>query len=218
VPISNDAAAQLLAELPDLINAATIVSDALGLMLDEDPSDPEHDTNRAAALAAYDAHEGELRDAVRRVEDTIARLAAPTVMGAQFVIKGTPPSNNENEVRSHWKGRHALKKSWERAIVKELHRLNLPRPIPDVLYVDTEITFPEARRRDVENYREVLSKALGDALSCKDVIVDGARYPGGWIRDDTDKQWKLALRLNDEPGPACTVFRLTWRQDAGSSA
>jgi hypothetical protein len=70
-------------------------------------------------------------------------------------------------------------------------------------HVECEVflTFPQRRRRDLENYRPVLSKALGDAL--QDVRV---------IPDDTSANWTLTMVDIVEPGVHKTEVVVTWRQ------
>lgn len=62
------------------------------------------------------------------------------------------------------------------------------------------LTFPLRRRRDLENYRPVLSKALGDAL--QDVRV---------IPDDTSANWTLTMVDVVEPGVHKTEVVVRWK-------
>jgi hypothetical protein len=135
---------------------------------------------------------------------------------AEFVIPHVPPSMNRADVRSHWKGFHNEKRAWQGRFVKALDELELPRPLPTAhgpVRIDVMLTFPQKRARDGENYRPVLSKALGDALTgpMKDpdrgIIIDGARYICGWLNNDTDRDWRLSLSLAHEPGVEATAVR-----------
>jgi hypothetical protein len=140
------------------------------------------------------------------------------VPSAEFTIPHVPPSMNRADVRSHWKGFHNEKRAWQGRFVKALDELDLPRPLPAVgpVRIDVTLTFETCRDRDGENYRPVLSKALGDALTGpmrdpdRAAIIDGARYICGWLRNDTDRDWQLTLQLDDQPGVEATTVRLTW--------
>lgn len=120
---------------------------------------------------------------------------------AVFTVPLVPPSINTNAVRSHWRGFHTHKKRWQSTLELELMALGLPRPIPcdGPLTVEAVLFFPTRHRRDSENFRPVLSKALGDAL-----------VNGGWLADDTDTDWRLSVRIDGERKPAATVVRLAW--------
>lgn len=121
---------------------------------------------------------------------------------ATIRVSTTPPSINTNAVRSHWRGFHTAKKTWQAQFETLLMQARVPRPIPakgPVAAVAT-LTFPMRRRRDGENFRPVLSKALGDAL-----------VNGGWLDDDTDQHWWLRLTINPELGPQGTVVELSWQ-------
>lgn len=127
--------------------------------------------------------------------------AVGQVTQAEFWLPQTPPSMNTNKIRSDWRGFHNVKKAWQRMIEVELMGLALPRPIPRVgpLRADVVLTFPTKHRRDSENFRPVLSKALGDAL-----------VNGGWLADDTDEHWRLTLINDRDRGKATTYVRLRW--------
>lgn len=135
-----------------------------------------------------------------------------------------PTSMNLNAIRSDWKGFHAAKKSWQGDLMRELHRLDLPRPIPALhaLWAHLVVTYPQPSRQESENRRPVVAKALGDALTGprhKDPELDrglvypwpsGPRYVGGWLNDDKDADWVLTMAIDPTPGDYRTVVRLTW--------
>lgn len=112
-----------------------------------------------------------------------------------------PPSINTNAVRSHWRGFHTAKKQWQGDLEKLFLASNLPRPLTSTgpVQADVVLTFPDRRRRDSENFRPVLSKALGDAL-----------VNGGWLADDTDQDWRLQVVIAPERGPYETRISLRW--------
>jgi hypothetical protein len=131
----------------------------------------------------------------------------------EFTIPHVPPSMNRNDVRSSWRGFHNEKRAWQGRFVKALDELDLPRPLPTdsgPLRVCVTLTFGLGRNRDSENYRPVLGKALGDALSCDEMNIDGARYVCGWLLDDTDRDWRLALSINLGAGQDQTHVSLAW--------
>jgi len=117
-------------------------------------------------------------------------------------LDDVPPSINTNNVRSHWRGFHTAKKRWQADLERVLLVSALPRPIPGLLEARVTLRFPVKRRRDSENFRPVLSKALGDAL-----------VNGGWLTDDTDQDWLLIVRTDPEVGPRRTTIELSWTHD-----
>lgn len=121
-----------------------------------------------------------------------------------LTILDTPPSINTNKVRSHWRGFHKAKREWQDAIEKMLMVSSVPRPIPSSGPVQATVLlhFPTKRRRDSENFRPVLSKALGDAL-----------VNGGWLVDDTDEDWQLKVAVSRYPvAPGRTDLTLEWSE------
>jgi Holliday junction resolvase RusA-like endonuclease len=121
----------------------------------------------------------------------------------ELALPRVPPSINTNAVRSHWRGFHSAKKKWQADLEVLLLAARLPRPIPasGPVLVDVVLRFPDRRRRDSENFRPVLSKALGDAL-----------VNGGWLHDDTDEDWRLQVVRDLEPGPARTLITVRWEE------
>lgn len=120
---------------------------------------------------------------------------------AAIFLNDVPPSMNTNTVRSHWRGFHTEKKRWQNSIEFLLVAESVPRPIPAIGPVGAHaiLRFPDRRRRDSENFRPVLSKALGDAL-----------VNGGWLPDDTDAYWWLRVTIDPETGPRRTLIELSW--------
>lgn len=66
----------------------------------------------------------------------------------------------------------AMKQAWQARWCELLEQADLPRPLGRVL-VEAEITFPDRKGRDQDNYRNMLAKSLGDAL-----------VEGGWLAKD----------------------------------
>lgn len=115
-------------------------------------------------------------------------------------IAQVPPSMNTNVGRGHWSQFRKAKKEWEASIGVVLMVAGIPRPIPadGPVLAEARLTFP-SRRRDAENFRPLLSKALGDIL-----------VAGRWLADDTDEDWRLMLICERTPGPAQTAITLRW--------
>lgn len=121
---------------------------------------------------------------------------------ATIEVLDVPPSMNTDKVRG-WRSFARLKKLWQAQLEQLLMAEGLPRPIPACgpLQVDVVLRFKDRRRRDSENYRVLLSKALGDAL-----------VNGGWLTDDTDDDWRLQVRIDrQDTGPLRTFIELLWR-------
>jgi hypothetical protein len=123
------------------------------------------------------------------------------IAGTELHLDVVPPSINTNAVRSHWRGFHRAKKAWQDDFERLLMAARIDRPIAHVgvVYANVILRFPTRHRRDSENFRPVLSKALGDAL-----------VNGGWIADDTDQHWRLQVSIDPATGPRRTSVYLTW--------
>lgn len=108
-------------------------------------------------------------------------------------IGATPPSFNVVGMSgSRWK-MDKIVKAWRVDLGWAMRAAGVPRDRSLVVATAT-ITFPSKRRRDAENFRVILSKALGDAL--QDV---------GVIPDDTAEFYRLAdVVLRVESGVART--------------
>lgn len=99
---------------------------------------------------------------------------------AELVIPRTPPTMNSNQIRSHWRGFHTEKKSWQEEIGQLLMLARLPRNGERAM-AGARMRFPDVGRRDSGNFKGVVEKALGDAL-----------VAGRWIPDDDDKRFVFA--------------------------
>lgn len=94
----------------------------------------------------------------------------------ELIVPRTPPSMNDNEIRSHWTGFQKHKKSWQDELEKLLMLSGLPRGDRhwQRAIAGAKMSFPtRAARRDSGNFANVVEKALGDALA-----------NGRWIPDD----------------------------------
>lgn len=92
----------------------------------------------------------------------------------------TPPSFNVvGHSGSRWSWTRA-KKQWQQTMETLLLAGAVPRGLSRV-EASVELSFPDARRRDVVNYRTLLEKCLGDAL-----------VNGRWLEDDTPKFFHFA--------------------------
>lgn len=113
-------------------------------------------------------------------------------------IAMTPPSFNRAGMSgSRWKLVRAVK-DWRELFGALMMEARVPRECKLVVATAT-LTFPSRRRRDAENFRVVLSKALGDALQ-----------DYGAIPDDTAEFYRLAdVVLEVRPGMSNTSVRLT---------
>lgn len=149
-----------------------------------------------------------------------------TTRAAEFRVHERIRSENDPLVRNlHPAKASAAKRKRQGIYMRELHRLDLPRPITEgVLDVAVELTRPTNRERDPDNmYRQAI-KPLLDALvgplwngtgktrraANRAMIVDGARYVGGWLHADTQEHVRATVRFSDEPGPYSTLVRLSW--------
>lgn len=131
----------------------------------------------------------------------------------------TPPSMNDPKsgYKQHWTVGSDTKSRWHKIFASLLlvHRKDLPpEPVPQVRCTATLI-FPRRKtggtRRDPENFRMVLAKALADALVEMRVIADDSGDQTGNGHD----QFKLTdvfLRVAgpDEPNEPETIVTLTW--------
>lgn len=119
----------------------------------------------------------------------------------------------------------------------------LPRPIPSAdadgiydrasgrfapVWVHARLRFPKRATRDAENFRTFVSKALGDALTGpfwkgtgsnhrpahRRLSFRGRVYEGGWLVNDTDRDWILTFDFDEQRGPACLTVWLVWDQAA----
>jgi hypothetical protein len=137
-----------------------------------------------------------------------ARMRAPNDWTrVEFEIPRTPPSMNSNEVRSHWTGFHAHKKSWQAEIEQMLMVMGISRGGQRAI-AGAVMRFPRPHaRRDSGNFSSVVEKALGDAL-----------VNGRWIPDDDAERYAfIGVEFDGEAGPKRTtlvVFIQPGRADA----
>jgi hypothetical protein len=66
------------------------------------------------------------------------------------------------------------KQAWQRAFTDLMADAGLPRPLGKV-FAEGQIVFPDRGRRDQGNFKFLIEKALGDALSDPE---------SGWLEDD----------------------------------
>jgi hypothetical protein len=145
---------------------------------------------------------------------------------------------NTNALRS---GREFAKqkKLWQGWLMRELHGLDIPRPVfakPDPkgpplgkVHVEVVFSFEHWRGRDLDNYTFFISKAF-DALvgplwqgqpkkgqkripANRAMIVDGARYVGGWLHDDGPEDWELSVRFERSVREDRMDVLLWWEDD-----
>ncbi len=123
---------------------------------------------------------------------------------ATLVLCSTPPSFNAvgytGGPGSRWKVTKAVK-----LLKRDLGVLLMVERVGAgyaFVRVDVRLTFPTKRRRDAENYRVLLSKALGDVLVERQVIPD-----------DHAGHFKFGeLYISPERGPARTEVLLSMRR------
>jgi hypothetical protein len=150
-------------------------------------------------------------------------------------------SINEVALRSRSFDRHKV--DLQGKLMRELHGLQylLPRPIPSVgengalapVWAHARLRFPKRAGRDVENYRTLVSKALGDALTGpftrwvgsgpsrrlvdadRTLLYRGRAYKGRWLEQDTDRHWLLTMDFDPAVGPARLLVWLVWDEPEG---
>lgn len=116
-----------------------------------------------------------------------------------------PPSLNRVGARSDWRTFRRHKKSWEQDVWILLRAERGFAPMKPPVFVTATLRFPTRRRRDEDNYRSLLSKAVGDALQL-----------GGYIPDDDPQNYRfIALDFEERPGPHRTVLEFTEGADLG---
>jgi hypothetical protein len=114
---------------------------------------------------------------------------------AELVLPRTPPSMNNNQIRSHWRGFHIEKKSWQEEIGQLLMLARMPRNGERAI-AGARMRFPKGGRRDSGNFKGVVEKALGDAL-----------VEGRYIPDDDDQRYVFTgVEFEDERGADQTVI------------
>lgn len=67
----------------------------------------------------------------------------------------------------------SAKRAWEERLTELMDVSGMEKPFAGKVLVEGEMCFPDRGRRDQGNYRFIIEKALGDALTL-----------GGWLEDD----------------------------------
>lgn len=122
-------------------------------------------------------------------------------MGGSAVlsIPGTPPSYNTT-AHAHWSKVRRVKQQWQQFCAIALMEQAVPRGL-EVVSATAELRFKQRRRRDEDNFKVVISKALGDAL-----------VEGRWLSDDTAGHYVFGAVQLVAPSPEpLTLVRLEYR-------
>lgn len=113
-------------------------------------------------------------------------------------IPGTPPSYNVT-AHAHWQQVRRHKQNWQQACEIALMAAAVPRGLGSVM-VSGRLEFTTNRRRDEGNFRVIIEKALGDALT-----------NGGWLEDDTPDQYQFGkLEIVAPARRARTLVTIAW--------
>jgi hypothetical protein len=111
-----------------------------------------------------------------------------TLTEVTLELPGTPPSYNVT-AHAHWQKVRRHKQQWQRDLEIALMAARVPRGLDSVL-ASGRLEFEQNRRRDEGNFRVILEKALGDALT-----------NGGWLADDTAEQYSFGKVELIAPAP-----------------
>lgn len=133
------------------------------------------------------------------------RLVPPVTWARQIIeIPRTPPSMNNNEIRSHWTGYQKEKKSWQAEIALVLMAAQLPRGGFQRAIAGAFLRFGDRSVRDTGNFAGLLNKALGDALV---ISPDWPRHKR-YIPDDDGAHYHFAgVEFDPERGdPRTTIY------------
>lgn len=115
----------------------------------------------------------------------------------QVEVPRVPPSMNDNQIRSHWRGFHELKKEWQSEIETLLMVTALRRECYQRAMAGAYMRFPRRKHsqvKDTGNYTSLVDKALGDALKNYRAIPD----------DDEPHYFFGGVEFETEPGPERT--------------
>lgn len=126
-----------------------------------------------------------------------------------FAIPEVPPTKNrQKSIRQQI----SVKQRWMWMLMTELDRLDLDRPIRKTGKLDVRVTlfFPFRNGQELENYRPRVSEFVGDALWRREMQRDGVRVVGGWLRHDSDDEWRLTVEPLQFGQPRATLVRLRW--------
>ena len=114
-------------------------------------------------------------------------------------IPGTPPSFNAVGLHTHWTVGRKAKADWQQRCEIMLMKHKVPRGL-DLVTATAMIAHKTRRRRDEGNFRVILEKALGDALTA-----------GGWLPDDTPDHYRFGAVDLVSPAPeALTTLTLAY--------
>lgn len=112
-------------------------------------------------------------------------------------IPGTPPSYN-TLAHAHWQRNRRVKQDWQERCEIVLLEARVPRGL-ELVTATARIFFKARRRRDEGNFRVILEKALGDALT-----------NGGWLPDDTPDHYRFgAVELLAPAQVPLTIVTMT---------
>lgn len=103
-------------------------------------------------------------------------------------IPGTPPSYNVT-AGAHWQKVRRHKKRWQEDCATALMVAGVPRNLGSAL-VSVRMEFTQRRKRDEDNFKVIIAKALGDALAS-----------GGWLPDDTPEHYRFGAVELVAPAP-----------------
>jgi hypothetical protein len=109
-----------------------------------------------------------------------------------------PPSLNDYRLM-HWSKQHKLKKQWEREFFVIWNKLG--RPTFPKISIALAFTFPDQRKRDLDNYIATGSKFVGDAVKGLFIQDDNPDFLTGWsFRFDAGKvsQTKIVITPGNE--------------------
>ena len=116
-------------------------------------------------------------------------------------VRDAPVSLNRAR-GAHWSVFRKEKQRWQDQFEGLLMAISLPRGLAHV-HATAVIRFPVRRPRDEGNFRWMLEKALGDALT-----------NGRWLADDTPEHFTTgAVTFEKDPGAKRTVVTLTYRKE-----
>ncbi len=120
-------------------------------------------------------------------------------------VPRVPPSMNNNEIRSSWRGFQTLKKDWQSEVELMLMVHDIKREAYQRAIAGAWMRFDvRAGRRDSGNYSSLISKALGDALDNYRAIPDdddlhffftGTEFEG--VTGTPRTRFVIALQPND---------------------
>ena len=88
----------------------------------------------------------------------------------RFTVQGLPPSKNRyDNLPPEWRG--SMKHKWIRAVIREVELQDMPRNVAKI-GLHAILVFPDARKRDPQNYVPSLWNWVPDALQAAGVIKD----------------------------------------------